>query len=427
MAWPKQQVADKIATLSHWIIKESGPMMFPFKLRKKLIGQRGSTLVAVFIVGVVLIIAGLAFFSIGAYEAHLHEQRRASEQAFCRAESAVEKARWVLIKTKSKSAALMDTLGMEVFEVNEIDGAGQVVNAGVDEVSYDYDVRVRARGTERQQQRELMVIFEPGLTYAVATGQHITFHGTSNDWSAADAMDHVNDVYLEGGLVYDHHINHPDHPWKYDWARPDVIIEPDYMTTLKKFSDYFKPQADITLQGNQFWGWDGDDWQELDEDARIVFVKGKVDINLNVWDNWDDESHDVTILATGDITVTNGINGDDDRLILISTGNVILEGSGAGYGFNGFIMAGNKVVTKGLSGGGLDGGEGEVRGMVYFTFDIDMRGYDPEEIYPFRRGWKITQRLDTITMNGGIQVVPTVMESILTFHRKSWAEIPPEA
>jgi hypothetical protein len=399
--------------------------MFSLGCRQKLNGQRGSTLVAVFILGVVLIIAGLAFFSIGAYEARLHEQRRASEQAFCRAESAVEKARWILIQTKSKSAALMDTLGMEVFEVNEIDANGDVINGGVDEVSYDYDVRVRARGTERQQQRELMAIFAPGLAYAVATGQHITFHGTSNDWSAADALDHVNDVYLQGGLLYDHHINHPDHPWKYDWARPDVVVEPDFMKTQSNFKDYFQPQADLSLQGNQFWGWDGDEWQELDADASIVYVKGKVDINMNVWDNWQNESHDVTIIATGDITVTNGINGDDDRLVLISLGSVILEGSGQDYGFNGFIVAGNKFVTTGLSGGGADGGEGEVQGMVYFAQDIDMRGYDPEEIYPFRRGWRVTQRIDTITMNGGIQVIPTALQTILSFHRKSWAEIPP--
>jgi hypothetical protein len=399
--------------------------MYPIKWREKLTGQRGAVLLAVFILGVILIITGLAFFSLGAYEAHLYERRRESEQAFCRAESAADRARWILVKTGSKSAALMDTLGMEVFEVDEIDAGGAVVNSGIDQISFDYDVRVRSRGTERQQQRELEVIFQPGLAYAVAAGQHITFHGASNDWSAADAIDNVNDVYLEGGLLYDHHINHPDHPWKYDWARPDVILEPDYMTTQSNFRDYFKPQADLTLQGNQFWGWDGDEWDELDEDAQIVYVKGKVDINMNVWDNWDDESHDVTIIATGDITVTNGVNGDDDRLILISLGSVNLEGSGPDYGFNGFIICGNKFVTSGLSGGGLDGGEGEVLGMVYFAFDIDMRGYDPDEIYPFRRGWKVTQRLETLKMNGGIAVVPTVMGEVLSLHRISWAEIPP--
>jgi hypothetical protein len=387
--------------------------------------QRGSALVAVFILGVVLIIAALAFFSIGAYEAHLYERRRESEQALYRAESAVEKARWILVQTGSKSAALIDTLGMEVLEVNEIDGGGAVVNAGVDEIGYEYDVRVRARGTERQQVRELVVIFTPGLAYAVATGQHITFHGTSNNWSAADALDDVNDVYIEGGLLYDHHINHPDEPWKYDWARPDVVEEPDYMKTQNVFKNYFEPQADVSLHGNQFWGWDGAGWEEVDDDDNIIYVKGKVDINLMAWDNWDGEAHDVTIIATNDITVTNGVNGADDRLILISLSNIILEGDGTTDGFNGFLLAGNKVITTGMGGGGSNGGEGEIRGIIYFCHHIDMRGYDPDEIYPFRRGWRATQRLETVQMNGGIEVIPTALDKILTLHRKSWTEVLP--
>jgi len=392
---------------------------------QKLTDRRGSALVAVFVLGAALTIAALAFFSIGAYEAHLYERRRESEQALCRAESAVEKARWILVQSGSKSAALMDTVGMEVLEVSEIDAGGAVVNGGIDQISYDYDIRVRTRGTERQQVRELVVIFQPGLAYAVATGQHITFHGVSNDWSAADAMDDVNDVYIEGGLLYDHHINHPDHPWKYDWARPDVVEEPDYMKTQSKFKNYFKPQADLYLQGNQSWGWNGSGWDELDNDASIVYVKGQVDINLNVWDNWQNESHDVTIIATGNITVTNGVNGDDDRLILISLSNITLEGDGTSAGFNGFLLAGSKVITTGMGGGGSNGGEGEIRGIIYFCHHIDMRGYDPDEIYPFRRGWKVTQNLETIKMNGGIQVIPTALESILTLFRKSWAEVPP--
>jgi hypothetical protein len=399
--------------------------MFSFKCKTKLSGERGSALVAVFILGVVLTITGLAFFSIGAYEAHLHERLRESEQAFCWAESAVERARWILVETRSKSAALMDSAGMEVYEVDELDAWGNVVNEGTDQIDFIYDVRIRARGTERGQKRELEVIMEPALSYAVATGQHITFHGVSNDWSAADAMDDVNDVYIEGGLSYDHHINHPDEPFKYDWARPDVIVEPDYMTTQSKFSDYFQPQADITLQGNQSWGWNGTGWDELDPNASIVYVKGRVDINLNVWDNWDNESHDVTIIATGHITVTDGINGDNDRLNLISLGNVTLEGSGTDCGFNSFIMAGSKFATTGLSGGGVDAGEGEVRGMVYFAKEIDMRGYDPVEQYPDRRGWKVSQRPETVLMNGGIQVLPGIFGDVLTLRNKTWTETPP--
>ncbi len=401
--------------------------MSRYGIRQLPTTDRGSALVAVFILGFVLIIIGLAFFSMGAYEAHLYQRRWEQEQAFCKAESAVDRARWILVQTGSKSAALMDSIGMEVFEVSEIDAGGNVVNEGVDQISFNYNIRIRSRGTENEQQRELMIIFQPGLAYAVATGQHITFHGTTNDWSAADALDHVNDVYLEGGLLYDHHINHPDHPWKYDWARPDVIVEPDFMKTQGDFQDYFQPQADLQLQGNQFWGWDGDDWQELDGDAQVVYVKGKVDINMNVWDNWGAESHDVTIIATGDITVTNGINDDDDRMVLISLSNVKMEGDGTSDGFNGFVLAGSMVITDGIGGGGSDGGRGELRGLIYFCHHIDMRGYDPVEEYPYQHGWKVTQRPETVLMNGGIQVIPTVLDNVLTISRKAWSETPPGA
>jgi hypothetical protein len=396
------------------------------KLKNKLRGQRGSALVAVFIVGLVLTITGLAFFSMGAYEAHLYQRRWEQNQAFCWAESALDKASWTLIQTRSKSAAMIDTVGLEVLEVNEIDADGNVINEGTDEISFIDDVRIRVRGTEGQQQRELEVIFEPALSYAVATGQHITFHGTSNDWSAADAIDDVNDVYINGGLTYDHHINHPDEPWKYDWARPDVIVEPAYMHNQSSFQNYFKPQADLYLQGDQSWGWNGSGWDELDPNASVVYVKGKVDINLNVWGNWQSESHDVTIIATGNITVTNGSNGDDDRLVLISMGDVKMEGDGTGDGFNGFVMSGNKAMTRGIGSGDV-GGQGELRGVIYFCHNIDMKGYDPVEEYPHRGGWKVTQRLETVLMNGGIQVIPTAFGDIFTLRRTSWEETPPGA
>jgi len=414
-------------TVIHLNSKEREALMISSICKTKLISQRGSALVAVFILGLVLTITGLAFFSMGGHEAALYERRRESEQAFCRAESAVDRARWILVQTHSKSAALMDSAGMEVYEVNEIDAGGNVINEGTDQITLYDDIRIRARGTDRQQQRELEVIVEPALSYAVATGQHITFHGVSNDWSAADAMDDVNDVYIEGGLAYDHHLNHPDHPFKYDWARPDVVDEPAYMTTQSNFQNYFKPQADLTLKGSQSWGWNGSGWDELDPNASIVYVKGKVDINMNVWDNYQNESHDVTIIATGDITVTNGSNDDDDRLTLISLGTVKMEGDGTGVGFNGFLMAGSKVTSDG-TGGASAGGQGELRGMIYFCHHIDMVGYDAVEQYPDRGGWKVTQRPETVLLNGGIHVLPNLLSSnIITLRPTSWAEIPPGA
>jgi hypothetical protein len=401
--------------------------MITFRHITKLRDQRGSALVAVFILGLVLTITGLAFFSMGGHEAALYERRRESEQAFCRAESAVDRARWILVQTRSKSAALMDSAGMEVYEVNEIDAWGNVINEGTDQITLNDNVRIRTRGTDRQQQRELEVILEPALSYAVATGQHITFHGTSNNWSAADAMDDDNDVYIEGGLAYDHHINHPDEPWKYDWARPDVITEPAYMTNQNDFKNYFRPQADLVLNGNQSWGWNGSGWDELDPDASVVYVKGKVDINMNVWDNYLNESHDVTIIATNDITVTNGTNGDDDRLTLISLSNVNMEGDGTGGGFNGFLMAGNKVTSDG-TGGGSHGGQGELRGMIYYCHHIDMKGYDSLEQYPEQHGWRITQRPETVLLNGGISVLPGLLSgNVITLRPTSWTETPPGA
>ena len=195
----------------------------------------------------------------------------------------------------------------------------------------------------------------------------------------------------------------------------------------KKFKNYFKPQADITLNGNQSWGWNGGGWDELDPNASIVYVKGKVDINRNVWADWADESQDVTIIATGDITITNGINDDDDRMVLISLSNVRMEGDGTSDGFNGFVLAGNMVITDGIGGGGSDGGRGELRGMIYFCHHIDMRGYDPVEEYPYQHGWRVTQRSETVLMNGGIQVIPTVLNNVLTISRKAWSETPPGA
>jgi hypothetical protein len=47
------------------------------------------------------------------------------------------------------------------------------------------------------------------------------------------------------------------------------------------------------------------------------------------------------------------------------------------------------------------------------------------EVYPFQHGWRVTQRAETIMMNGGIHVVPMVVNNVLLLHRKSWAEVVP--
>ncbi len=388
--------------------------------------QKGIALVAVLIIAGVLIIIGLAFFALGGYEAGHYERRWELEQAFCKAESGVERARWVLVETFSKSKALFDSAGIVVYEVAEIDENGQVVRETIDEIDFYHDVRVRSKGIEKGREREIVAIFAPGLRYAIATSQHITFHGGSNDWSAADAIDPVNDVYIQGGLLYDHHINHPDWPYKYDWARQDTIVIPDYLKIQPAFSNFFEPLATATLQGQQFFGdpGGGNPWSELPNNS-IVYVKGAVDIAENVRQNWATESVDVAIIATGTITVTNGRNDDDDRLVLIGLQNIIFEGDGADKTINAFVATGGEVWTTGLSGGGLSGGEGAVNGMIFVCKNIDMRGYDPDEIYPIRRGWKITERIETMLLNGGLPVMTVQVGGLQTLRRLSWGEVNP--
>jgi hypothetical protein len=401
------------------------------QLKSKERSQKGVALVAVMIILGILIIIALAFYALGAYEAGLYERRRELEVAFCRAESGVERARWVLLETGSKSAALIDSAGINVYEVVEINPSGEVVNQGIDQIDFMHHVRVRSQGIEKGQVRELVVEFAPGLRYAVATSQHITFHGGSNDWSPPDVIDIVNDVYIDGGLLYDHHINHPDWPYKYDWARPDTVLIPDYLKTMPNFQAYFQPMATpghvYLPPANKFWGdpGGGNPWVELPNNT-IAFVQGNVDISENVIERWDTTSVDVTICATGNITVTNGKNDDDDRLVLISLGNIIFEGSGADKSLNAVVATGSEVWTTGLTGGGAGGGEGGIHGVVLVCKNIDMRGYDPAEIYPFRRGWTITCRIETVLLNGGIIVLPALnWGPLMDLHRTSWAEVPP--
>ena len=400
-------------------------------LKMKESAQRGVALVAVMIILLILIIIVLAFYALGAYEAGLYERRRELEVAFCRAESGVERARWALLETGQKSDARINEDGINVYFVEEIDAAGNVVRQGINEIDFMHHIRVRSQGIEKEQVRELVVEFAPGLRYAVATSQHITFHGGPNDWSPPDVIDVVNDVYIAGGLLYDHHINHPDWPYKYDWARPDTVIVPDYLKTMPNFRAYFEPMATpghvYLPPANMFWGKDPVTglWTDLPNNT-IIFVKGNVDISENVVAGWDTTSVDVTICATGNITVTNGKNDDDDRLVLIALGNVIFEGNGPDKSLNAVIASGSEVWITGLSGGGAGGGEGGVHGVVLVCKNIDMRGYDPDEIYPLRRGWKITCRIETVFLNGGIIVLPDLnWGPLMDLHRTSWVEVLP--
>ena len=391
--------------------------------------QRGIALVAVLIIAGVLIIIALAFYSLGAYEAGLYERRWELTQAFAKAESGVERARRQLLDNQSKSDALYNFDGINVYEVVELNPAGNPTRLGMDLIDFWHRVRISAKGIVNGLEREVVVIFEPGLSYAVATSQQITFHGGPNDWSAADALDHVNDAYIQGGLIYDHHINHPDFPYKYEWARPDTVVIPDWLKTQPNFRSTFQPMATIEYNSNQFWGnpGGGNPWSELPNNS-IVYVRGSVDISENVIEHWNTQSVDVTIIATGTITWTNGRNDDDDRLVLIGLQNVVFEGNpGTGATSNAFIVAGNEARTTNIGGGGVAGGSGEVNGMVWICKNIDMRGHDTVDVYPSRLGWNLNQRIETILLNGGIAVLPFLnLGGLFELHRVSWAEVDPE-
>ncbi len=395
-------------------------MGFLTHLKSNIKGQNGSALVAVVIFSAAFIISGLAFFSLGGYEAGLFERRREAAQAFCYAESGVERARWVLDNTWSKSKAMADSVSMNV-EAVEIDANGQVVRQGDDLIDFAHDVRVTSRGIEQGRERELQVVFTPGLDYAVGAAHHATFHGSANDGSWRDFFDRFNDVYIEGGLKYGHHVNGED-PHKYDEASQSDVSLPDYFKTLPSFRNHFQSMADTVYTTDKFFGKQGMNWHTVGDD-QIIFVNGDVVINQNV-DRWWNKSVDVTIIATGNITVNSGQNDGDDRLVLIARNNVTMKGAGFTNELNAVIFAGNEFRTKGYTS--WTGGGGQLNGFVLAN-NVDMRGYDPFEAWPLKQGWEINQSIETLLMNGGIGVFQTDPGSIpLSLKQKNWAELAPE-
>lgn len=65
-------------------------------------------------------------------------------------------------------------------------------------------------------------------------------------------------------------------------------------------------------------------WDTVPDDTNIVFVDGDVDIYFNP-DAWDGE-RDITIVSTGDVTIVEPCNGDNDRLTLVSYGDISTGG-----------------------------------------------------------------------------------------------------
>jgi len=376
--------------------------------------QRGIALVAVLIFSAIFIISGLAFFSLSSYESGLFERRKEAAQAFCNAESGVERARWVLVNTLSKSKAQADSAGMEV-EVVEIDENGEVVREGQDLIDFYHDVRVSSRGLERGQERELQVVFTPALEYAAGSAHNVKFHGGSNDGSWADFFDRFNDVYIDGKLQYGNQLIGEDQ-YKYDVALQADVSLPDCFNSKSDFKDHFQSMADTVYDEDKFFGKDGGTWHTVGDD-KIVFVKGDVEIRENV-DRWWEKAVDVTVIATGDITVNSGHSGEDDRLVLIAYKDVTMKSNQASDVLNSVILAGKRFQTQGYWG--WAGGRGTINGLV-MAENIDMKGYDPLEQ---SGGWNIIQNIEILLMNGGIEVLESETGVLpMDLDRKDWAEV----
>jgi len=373
----------------------------------------------VVIFAVILTIAGLAFFSLSSYDAGLYQRRREASQALVNAESGAERARWALLSSWSKSTAQIDSVGLQTV-VEEIDGSGLPTRTGEDFIDFAHEVRIQSTGSDGQLQRKLEVILEPGLAYALGAANDVTFHGGANDGSWADFFDRYNDVIITGGIQYGNQIN-GNGEGKYDEANQGNISMPDYFGDVTSFTNQFQGLADSVYSGNQSFGYWSGSWHGMGGND-IIFVNGDVEITRNA-DNYSGQSIDKTIIATGDITVNSGQSGSDDRLVLISYGDVTMKGMGISDEIWAVILAGGTFETKGYWD--WAGGGGYIHGFVQAT-DVDMMGYDLFEQIHLKEGWWIEQDLGVIMMNGGISVLQGQVGAIpLSLNRKSWAEVPP--
>ncbi|MFH1752668.1 MAG: hypothetical protein ABH875_00635 [Candidatus Omnitrophota bacterium] len=76
--------------------------------------------------------------------------------------------------------------------------------------------------------------------------------------------------------------------------------------------------------GDQTFG-PGGIFESVPADTDIVFIDGNVDIVLNPA-SWGGGARDITLVSTGDITIVEPCNGDDDRLTLVSYQDVATGG-----------------------------------------------------------------------------------------------------
>jgi hypothetical protein len=399
---------------------KSFPIMLVPKLREtSLREQKGSALLSVVIFAIILTIAGLAFFSLSSYDAGLYQRRQEASQALANAESGAERARWVLLQVWSKSSAQLDSAGLQTV-VEEIDDNGQPTRTGEDIIDFVHQVRVKSRSTVNQVERELWVILEPGLQYALGAAHNVHFYGGANDGSWADFFELKNDVYTTGGIRYGNQIT-GNGEGKYDEANQGDVPMPDYFGDVTSFTNQFQGLADTVYSGDQHFGYWSWTWHGVGNDD-IIFVDGDVEIDRNV-ENYSGQSIDKTIIATGDITVNSGMSNSDDRLVLISYGDVTMKGMGISDEIWAVILAGGTFETKGYWS--WAGGGGYIHGFVLAN-DVDMMGYDMIEQIHIKEGWWIEQDLGVIMMNGGISVLQGQVGVLpLSLNQKSWAEVPP--
>jgi hypothetical protein len=395
--------------------RDASIMRFLTQLKSRGKAQNGMTVMTILIFLAIFIISGLTFFSIGSYEAGLFERRGEMTQAFCNAESGVERARWVLVESRSKSKAQVESPEMEV-EVAEIDAHGQVVREDLDLIDFYHDVRVYSRGLEREQERELLVNYTPGLKYAMGAVHNVRFHGGPNDGSWSDHSCKVNDVSIEGGVHYGNKLTGADE-YKYDEARQSDISLPDYFDDLSSFRNHFQSMADTVYWTNKSFGVSSNG-----DDTPIIFVEGDVEINKNVDKYWE-KSLDMAIIATGNITVTSGTTDEDDRLVLVAFKDVTMMGNGLADVLNAVILAGRQFKTSCM---GSPGGTGVINGFV-LAWDMDLKGHDPQDGGPVTFGWHVNASYEIVSLHGGWEVLQSLIGTVpLDLHRKYWAEMAPQ-
>jgi len=111
--------------------------------------------------------------------------------------------------------------------------------------------------------------------------------------------------------------------------------------------------------------------------SQIVFVDGDASIVFNAQDWWNNES-DLTVIATGDITIVQPWNGSNDRLNLISYGDIYTGGFNLGdvanvQGNINMLACGNFNAIL----GGSTNGSNFANGITTIDTEAELFGFLP--------------------------------------------------